>query len=119
VLNLNAPMTFNLDDSQEANEWRKTFSSTKDIGAVAAERTDTWTYQFFGWKLELQVAVLHVINNAIVKFNKKDNDYSVVNKKKEINYVVKEIVSKRIISPPTPVVKSLKSSIDDFIKELD
>lgn len=114
---INPPITFALDDSEEGRHWKNTFKSSKDIGAFAIERAETWTYNFFGWKLEVQVQALHILNNAQVRFNKKTNRYSATNKEKEVFWVVKEIRNKRILSRPEAVIKSLKPSIGDLLDE--
>ena len=113
---LNSPWTFSLDDSEEGKEWKDTLATTSEVGAFVIERSETWTYSFFGWKFAVDVVSMRVLNNAVVKLNKK-NKYAASNPEKAVNYVVKELLDKRIISRPQPLVKTPKPSMDDFLEK--
>lgn len=113
---LGTPWGFSLDDSEEGKGWKNTFASTTDLGAFVIERDEQWTYNFFGWTFEVEVVAMRVLNNAVVKL-KKGSRYSATNNEKEVTYVVKEILGKRIVSQPPPVVKALKPSMDDILEE--
>lgn len=112
---LSSPMTFSLDDSEEGKKWKNTLAITSEVGALAIEGSETWTYSFFGWKFAVDVVSMRVLNNAVVKLNKK-NKYAASNPEKVVNYVVKELLGKRIVSQPQPRIKALKPSMDDFLE---
>lgn len=116
IFRLRSPWSFTLDDSEEGKEWKNTFASSTELGAFVSEGIETWTYRFFGWTFEVEVVAMRLVNNASVTLNK-NNRYLVTNKEKEVTYVVKEILGKRIVSQPPPVVKELKSSLDDILEQ--
>jgi hypothetical protein len=113
---LSSPWTFSLDDSEEGREWKNTFASKSEVGAFVIERGETWTYSFFGWKFAFDVIGMRVLNNAVVKLNNK-NKYLASNSEKAVDYIVKQLLDKRIVSQPSPVAKALKPSLDDILEE--
>jgi hypothetical protein len=110
-------ITFDVDDSEEGKEWKKKFASPEYLGALVLERSETWSFDLFGWKLEVQTVGMHVLNNARVKFNKKLQKHVATNAEKELSFLIKEIVSKRIVAQPAPAPKAKKLTLDDIIED--
>lgn len=111
------PITFDIDDSEEGREWKKTFASPDYIGAMVLERLETWSISFFDWKFEVQTLGMHVLNNSRVKYNRKTKKYSASNDEKELTFIVKEVVSKRIVERPEPTPKSQNLTLDDIVED--
>ena len=114
IFRLSSPWTFSLGDSEEGKEWKNTFATTREVGSFVIERSETWTYSFFGWTFEVDIVSMRVLNNAVVKLNRK-NKYAASNPEKMVTYIVKELLAKRIVSQPQPHVKVLKPLIDDLL----
>jgi hypothetical protein len=111
------PITFSIDDSEEGRRHKEAFTSPDFTGAIALERMETWLIDFFGWKFEIQTAGIHVLNKARVKYNKKLNNYSANNEKKELYFIPKEVISKRIVERPELVSKPKNITLDDILDD--
>ncbi|MBJ6146398.1 SIR2 family protein [Hymenobacter sp. BT559] len=110
-------INFNIDDSEEGREWKNTFASPDYMGAIALERLETWSFCFFGWKLEIQTIGVHILNNARVKYDEKLKQYSASNAENELSFIVKEIISKRIIEQPVAAVKEGRRTLNDIMDD--